>query len=171
MHQMRKIRARDLITDIRGGLTASQLMRKYRLSTKTMRLVFRQLLDANAVTKTELDERPTLYQCSIAGSVRRARRRRITFPLQIFDNGNPFENGLVRDLSEKGVCVEGIATNIGDVKDFIIRAGNFYHGFTLVFEAGCRWVQRRDHDKRIVAGFEITNISALDSKELQRLLS
>jgi hypothetical protein len=171
MHRMRKIRAKDLIKDIRDGLTASQLMKKYKLSAKTMRLVLRQLLDADAVTKAELDEYPTLYQCSIAASLRRARRRRITSPLQIFDDGNPFKSGLVRDISEKGVCVEGITTAVGDVKDFIIRSGNFYQGFSLVFQAGCRWVEKKEHGARIVAGFEITNISALDSKELLGLLT
>lgn len=172
MHEKRRIKGSDIIADIRGGMTASQLMKKYRLSTREMRLVFRKLLDAKAVSQAELDDRPTLYQCSVAASVRRIRRRRITFPLKIFEGGNPFKSGLVRDISEKGVCIEGLEAGVGDVKSFIIRPGNFLQGSPLVFEGKCQWVTKREagRSKKMMAGFEITNISVLDSKELQKFL-
>jgi hypothetical protein len=172
MNEKRKIKANDMIADIRGGMTASQLMGKYRLSTREMRMIFRKLLEAKAVSQSELDDRPTLYQCSTPASLRKVRRRRITFPLKIFEGGNPFKSGLVRDISEKGVCIEGLEAGVGDVKSFIIRSGNFLQGSSLVFEARCQWVTRKEEgkNKKILAGFEITNISMLDSKELQKYL-
>ncbi|HMK36458.1 MAG TPA: PilZ domain-containing protein [Desulfomonilaceae bacterium] len=172
MGEKRKIKARELIGDIRSGFTVSQLINKYRLSTKNMRLLFRKLLEVNALNKTELDDRPSLYQCSVQASIRRIRRRRITFPLRIFDGGNPFETGFIRDLSENGLCIEGIDAGVGDVKNFIIRPGNIHSGLPLVLEATCQWVtyQETGRNKKIFAGFEITHISAPDAKELQKFL-
>jgi hypothetical protein len=168
MHEKRKIKASEIVADIRGGMTASQLAKKYRKSTREIQLIFRKLLDWKAVSQTELHAR----QCFAATRVRRERRRRITFPLKIFDGGNPVDCGLVRDVSEKGVSIEGLEVGVGDVKNFIIRYGNRLQGSSFVFEAQCQWVNDigEGRNRRILAGLEITNISALDSKELRKLL-
>ncbi|HMK34889.1 MAG TPA: PilZ domain-containing protein [Desulfomonilaceae bacterium] len=173
MTEKRTIKVRELIRDLRSGFTASQLMNKYKLSTKNMRLLFRKLLEVNAVNKTELDEWSSLYQCSIQASIRRIRRRRIKFLLRIFEAGNPLEYGFVRDLSENGLCIEGIDAGVGDVKTFIIRPpGSINSGLPLVLEATCQWVttQEMGRKKKILAGFEITHISGPASEELQELL-
>jgi hypothetical protein len=168
MDEKRKIKASDIVADIRGGMTASQIATKYRKSKREIQLIFRKLLDWKAVSQTELHAR----QCFPATRVRRERRRRITFPLKVFDGANPFDSGLVRDVSQKGFCIEGLEVGVGDVKNFIIRYGNLLQGRSFVFEAQCQWVNDKGggRDRKILAGLEITNISALDSKELRKLL-
>lgn len=171
MNQKRTIKAKEILNDIRSGMTPAQLINKYRFSTKSLRLIFRKLLEANIISKSELDDIRPLYHCSIDIRLRRLPRRRLIFPVKIYEEGNPFKAGIVRDISERGVCIQGIEAAMGDVKNFIIRTGFFGEMSTLVFEAKCKWSRVENNSRReIVAGFEITNISSLDSKELKKFL-
>ena len=172
MQRKRKIRAGDIIRDVRGGMTVSQLMDKYRFSLKILRFVFRRLLNAGAITKDELAAQTALYKDALElKGVRKWIRKTTVFPVRIYDSGNPFATGYVRDISEKGVCVEGIEAAVGEIKNFIVRSGAFGEGHTLVFECKCRWVNpEQPPEKKWLAGFEITSISNLDSGELRKLV-
>ena len=140
----RKIRAGDIIRDLRSGMTISQLMDKYRFSLKILRFVFRRLLNAGVITKDELAAQAALYKDTIdVKGVRKLIRTPTAFPVRIYDSGNPFATGYVRDISEKGVCVEGIEAAVGEIKNFIVRSGAFGEGHTVVFEGKCRWVNPR----------------------------
>jgi len=168
----RTIKAGDIIRDIRSGNTVSQLLAKYGFSLKTLRIVFRKLLNAGAMTKEELNSQKALYSDAVdLKGVRKLVRTITTLPLRIYDSGNPFATGYVRDISEKGVCIEGVEAAVGEVKNFIVRSGAFGAGHTFVFEGKCRWVNKEEPSgKRCVAGFEITSISSLDSAELRKLI-
>jgi len=172
MPAKRKIRARDFIGDIRGGMTTSDLMGKYRLSPNGIRRIFRQMVDAAAMTKVELESHAALYEeDQEKKGVRQFPRKRITSPLAIYDEGDPFKEGRVLDVSERGVCVEGVEAEVGQSKTFMVRLGGLSQSGTLVFEAKCRWVNNREADlKKRLAGFQITGISSLDSRQLQNLL-
>jgi hypothetical protein len=168
----RKIRAGDIIRDLRSGMTIAQLTDKYRFSLKVLRFVFRRLLNAGAITKEELDAQAALYKDTVdVKGVRKLIRAPTAFPVRIYDSGNPFATGFVRDISEKGVCVEGIEAAVGEIKNLIVRSGAFGEGHTVVFEGKCRWVNVEESSgKKWVAGFEITSISGLDSVELRKLV-
>jgi hypothetical protein len=103
--------------------------------------------------------------------VRRIQRKRITYPLPLYDGGDPFKPGRVVNLSESGVCVEGIESRVGEVKTFIVRSGHHGSRFSFVFEGICRWVRdERQSGKALVAGFQITSISAPELRVLQKVL-
>ena len=168
----RTIKAGDIIRDIRSGNTVSQLLAKYGVSLKTLRIVFRKLLNAGAMTKEELNSQKALYSNTVdLKGVRKLLRTITTLPLRIYDSGNPFATGYVRDITEKGVCIEGIEATVGEVKNFVVRSGAFGAGHTFVFEGKCRCVNKEEPSgKGCVAGLEITSISSLDSAELRRLI-
>ncbi len=172
MERKRKIRAGDIIRDVRAGMTVSQLMDKYRFSLKVLRFVFRRLVNAGAITKDELAAQTALYKDGLElRGIRKWIRKTTVFPVRIYDSGNPFSTGYVRDISEKGVCVEGIEAAVGEIKNFIVRSGAFGEGQTVVFEGKCRWVEPQQLPiKKWVAVFEITGISNLDSGELKKLV-
>jgi hypothetical protein len=165
-----RIRAVDVIRDIRSGMSAAELMKKYTFSSRGLHVLFRKLLEAKAMTKDELENHSALYQVEddVKG-VRRSVRKRTVFLVHVYDAKNPSGKGVVRDVSEKGLCIEGIQSSIGEVKSLIIRTGAFGSGTTAVFDAKCRWVNRAV-GPRVVAGFEITSISTLDSTELRKLI-
>jgi len=172
MSPKREIKAKDVIRDIRSGMTTSQLIEKYRFSAKGLRLIFRKLLEASVMTRRELNSLSTLDQNpeGVEG-VRRAIRKTSPFPIRIYDNAHPFATGYVRNVSETGVCLEGIKASAGDVKSFIVRSGSSHRTDALVFEAKCRWVRTEGKAVNgVVAGFEITDISNLDAQTLRRLL-
>ena len=170
--QKRTIEAGDIISDIRSGMTVSQLIEKYRFSFEALRIEFRKLLNAGALTKEELDAQKSLYRDIVdLKGVRKWPRTPTTLPVRIYDSGNPFATGYVRDISEKGICVEGIEATFGEIKKFIVRSEVSGAGHTFVFEGKCRWVNREESSgNKWVAGFEITSISSLDSKELRKLI-
>ena len=57
MEPKRKIKAKDIVSDIRQGMSDSQLMEKHTLSSKGLQSVFRKLVDANAIKPRELFNR------------------------------------------------------------------------------------------------------------------
>jgi hypothetical protein len=123
--QKRTIKAGDIIRDIRSGMTVSQLIEQYRFSLKALRIVFRKLLNAGALTKEELDAQKSLYRDIVdLKGVRKWPRTPTTLPVRIYDSGNPFATGYVRDISEKGICVEGIEATVGEIKNFNAYAFN-----------------------------------------------
>jgi hypothetical protein len=67
--------------------------------------------------------------------------------------------------------VKGIEAAVGEVKNFIARSGAFGQSQTFVFEGKCRWVNKEQSSvKEWLAGFEITDISSLDSAEVLKLI-
>jgi PilZ domain len=172
LQRKRSVKAIDIIRDLRSGMTFPQLIHKYKISLKALRFVFRKLLDVGAIKKDELAAQAALYRdTGNLKGVRKCLRTTTTFPVRIYDSGNPFTTGYVLDISTKGVCVKGIEAVVGEIMNFIVRSGAFGQAQTFVFEGKCRWVRKEQLSvKEWVAGFEITNISSLDSSELQKLI-
>jgi hypothetical protein len=170
MKPTRKIRARELINDVRVGMNVSALMTKYQLNWKGLRIAFQKIVEADAMSREELTNLKSLHDVSAEG-LRQFLRKPMKFPVKIFDGGDPFKTGLVKDISEKGLCVKGIEAQLGEMKSFIIRRGVFGESSTIVFQARCRWVkQSKVSGKTQLAGFEIIDISSLDSRQLSRLI-
>lgn len=169
----RTIKVDDIVRDLRSGMTVSQLMEKYRISLSELRFVFRKLLNAELVTKDELDTRVTLYS-DIAGlkGVRKWLRTTAAFPVWIYDSANLFATGHLLNISESGVCVKDVEALVGETRNFIVRSGAFGESHAFVFEGRCRWVDTELlSERKWVAGFEISNISNLDSAELRKLIN
>ena len=65
IQQKRKVKAKDLIVDIRAGLTDSQLMKKHHLTSKQLQYLFGRLLDAGQIGELELWQRTSLSDTAI----------------------------------------------------------------------------------------------------------
>lgn len=74
----RRITARELLADIRKGLSDPTLMEKYKLSAQGLQSVFQKLLKAGVITQAELDSRTPigertvdigLYICTACGNI------------------------------------------------------------------------------------------------------
>ncbi|MFC1834250.1 PilZ domain-containing protein [Thermodesulfobacteriota bacterium] len=171
MAEKRQIKGKEVLEDIRSGLSATEMMTKYKVSPKGLRSIFRQLMRARVISKPELEDQSGLYEGAdeIRG-IRHLQRKRIDFRMKIYDGDNPFKTGFVRDISEQGLRVEGIETKLGETKNFVVSLSGISNLPTLVFKAKCRWVNReKPGSKNLLAGFQITDISTLDSRELRNL--
>ncbi|HMK35624.1 MAG TPA: hypothetical protein VK463_11185 [Desulfomonilaceae bacterium] len=74
----RKITAREILKDIRGGASDSDLMNKYTVSAQGLQSVFNKLVNSGVVTQSELDDRVPvsertvdlgLYICPACGNI------------------------------------------------------------------------------------------------------
>jgi hypothetical protein len=169
MTEKRVVNAKQLMRDIRDGMPVSELMSKYQMSPHSLRKAFRKLIDFEVASNAELGALENLHNSPEGKSIRRIPRKPIKYQLQIFQNDDPFHPGLVKDVSRKGLCIEGIDIGVADEKCFIIRNGSFSQQITVVFDAKCRWVTREG--KKTRAGFEITSISLLDAEMLAKLMA
>ncbi len=61
----RKIAAREVISDLRSGMSNQELMVKYSLSCKALRYVFKRLVEDGFMTEMEFYERTDLTESSV----------------------------------------------------------------------------------------------------------
>jgi hypothetical protein len=170
MDQKRELDAKDLIYDIRAGMTDFQLMEKYRLSDIGLQSAFKKLLHRQAISPEELCERFPLYEVMTVEDMRSIVRSPLRQPLPIYDATRPEEKGLVRNITQQGVGVEGIFTRVNDIKTFMLDATGVASVGPIRFSAQCRWVKKRPSGE-YVAGFEIMKISPRSVAELRKLLA
>ena len=62
MEKRRQINGKDIINDLRSGMADWQLQVKYKISTKSLRSIFRRLVKSNAISHSELYESSPLYR-------------------------------------------------------------------------------------------------------------
>jgi len=172
MPQKRKISAKDIINDIRGGMTDSELMDKYRLSIKGLQSIFRKLEAVRAIKPSELYGRFPGFDDTIeVDQVRRQLREYLELSLPIYETERPEKIGSVRDISMRGIGAKGIQASPGEVKTLVINPVDLLSIDPFSFEAICRWVRRDGPNRDYVAGFEITVISEDHEKRLRDLVS
>jgi hypothetical protein len=63
--EKRKITAREILKDIRAGLSDQDLMEKYTLSAQGLQSVFHKLVTAGAITQVELDDRVPISERTV----------------------------------------------------------------------------------------------------------
>jgi hypothetical protein len=61
----RKIMAKEIVSDLRLGLTNSELMEKYRLRGEALRYICKRLIDAGLMTELEFYERTNLTESDV----------------------------------------------------------------------------------------------------------
>lgn len=107
-------------------------------------------------------------------------RQQPLISVPIYDKNEPGNCGIVLDVSQNGLRVMGLRTQVGDRKTLILdagcilgQAGSTANQYDCRFQAECRWV-RVDGKGDPVAGFRIKVISlrSLDvMRELVRSIS
>ncbi len=167
----RRIPASVIIEDIRNGMSGPQLMEKYQITAEGLQLLLRKLIDARALRKADLVGQTV--ESSVSTEVARARsapRNYMFFTIPIFDVDDLYTEGIVNDITEHGLQVEGIEASVGDARTFLIRADEFADVYPFAFEAVCRWVNNNAESETPLAGFEIVNISDGGRVQIQKLV-
>jgi hypothetical protein len=170
MTPKRTIKAKEIVSDIRLGLTNQQLMDKYTISLNGLNNIFRKLVQAHALEESELEARLSLpLETSAIGKRRVLQRNYVFVRLPIYDMENLVNEGQVIDINEEGFQVTGIETEVGENKGFLIQADYFADVYPFSFEAQCKWVSKNE-DEQCAAGFDITSISEGGLEELRKLI-
>ncbi len=172
MDEKREISARSFVKDVRSGMAVLDLMKRYKLTQKGLRSVLRKLVRAKVMTKAEINSRAWLTEdIAVVSGLRRFPRTEIKFPLLVCPADEPAKKGFVKDISPKGLAVEGIKASVGESQKLRIRSNELVDSNTFEFQVQCRWTRDdRETEEEDLAGFEITDISTGAFAELEKIL-
>ncbi len=167
------ISARDFVQDTRSGMTDAALIQKYNLSPNRLQHIFKKLLDAEAMTSEELDGRCASLDDTVQCSARASRllyRHALDFVLPVYEETKPEMLGMVLNITEGGIGLAGIQASVGEAKNFVIPADEFFDVGRAKFQAICRWTGDEIRTGEPLSGFEVTSISSGDLAELRKLI-
>jgi PilZ domain len=169
MQRKKRIEARRFINDIRSGYSDSKLMDKYRLSSSELMRLYRKLILEVTVGYGLRNSRLSSREGAGSYHLRKFPRCYLAVCLRVFDPESLKVQGRVRDISEKGLQLVGVTSQVGEVRDFLIRAEEFSEVRPFEFRATCRWGSNDVIPGEYTAGFEITDISEGCLYELRKL--
>jgi len=172
MGEKKQINGRNIIDDLRSGMTDRELQVKYRLSTNGLCTIYEKLVDRGAISHSELSKWSQLY--SLRTHYKESRsypRADLASRVPIYDLGTG-SIGILRDISENGMRVAGIDASVGQARTFQIPIDMFMQAEPLLIIAECKWVELKERkQKYFVAGFEIVDLPANDRNTLQDFMS
>lgn len=165
--------AMAIAEDVRSGLTAPEIKDKYQLSDSGLekackQLVTDELLEPADIKKLEL---PFDAAAPFGHERRQSPRRTPSLPITVYDRSSIGSKGAIKDISEKGLGVRGLAGVVGESKTLSILGDDFGLVDPFEVEAECRWVGTEGPGGQQVAGFQIIAISDEDLRRLQELIS
>lgn len=163
--------AEDVLNDIRSDMIDSEIMQKHHISAKDLRQLYRELVETKSVDIAELYCRPVYWDNSVDQEPRREfPRLLLAFILPVHDMLDPEVKGIVADVTEKGMKLEGIEARVGEKRRLVINPSRFGNLDPIAFEAECRWAKTSEGGARPTAGFRITDISEAALQELRRFI-
>ena len=114
---VQQIDARDIVKDIRSGMTDSELMKKYDLSSEGLRFALQTLTDTEVIALEELyAASSSAYDTVFVENMRELPRHHLSMAVTIYEATRPEVKGTLRDITEKGVGITGISARVGEVK-------------------------------------------------------
>jgi hypothetical protein len=150
----------SMAEDVRSGMSDSELMNKYSLSSEGLRRAFQTLLNAKLIAPDDLyGSSPAMHDTVFVENRREVPRYHLAVEVVIYEVRHPEIKGLLSNVAEKGIAVTGIEAQIGERKTFIIPAVNCVQTDPIRFEAECKWAGKDSITGEWNSGFEITNIS------------
>ena len=169
MRPKREIRVGHLVTDIRSGLTDSDLRRKYNLSSRGLQSAFKKLADSGMIRAFGTDECLPDEYWSVIENMRQVPRLSPSFVIPIIDGEDRKNKGIVRDITLKGIGTSRMRARPSEIKTLIVPHDELGEFGSFSFEAACRWCECMP-DGNYMAGFEITHISPGCLNELRCLI-
>jgi hypothetical protein len=167
---MRKIKAKEIVADIRARLSDFEIMSKYGLSVEQLEKVLDKLVEAGTIREDEIKERSLFFDDPANRlQTRRFPRTYLRVPLEIEDLNNSSNKGLLIDLSEGAFRTRGITAVVGEEKLFLVSLKEVRKR-AVRLRATCAWA-KQDVDAKLLkeAGFKIVHISESDFLEIRRV--
>ena len=143
MEPKRKIKAKEIVNDIREGMSDPQLMEKHSLSSKGLQCIFKKLSEAKAISPCELFNRAPSVGDDTADvtNIRLLPRDFVEVPLPICDADDPKNMGTITDVTEKGLGIRGIRVATGETKTLVFFSDRLFPVGPFALQAQCRWVK------------------------------
>lgn len=176
MADKKQVKTTEVLADIRSGMADKELRDKYKLTARGLAGLFHQLLDVGAISVNELVGRSELrgdedFSGFTTAEFRVLGREAIDFPLLIYDALNPGIVGLVKDISDDGIRISGVETEVEEIRTFSLRADELFRVEPILFEAKCRWSVKKGLQQIPLAGFAVTNMMEGSLKALRTIMA
>ncbi|MBI5569024.1 MAG: hypothetical protein HY914_03680 [Desulfomonile tiedjei] len=171
MSPVNEIRDDEILADIQAGAMDTELMEKYNLSAKELRSSFQRLTDSGRLEVSEICHSPVFWDETIDCESRRGYPRLLlAFVQRIHEEECPEKQGLVIDVTEKGMQVKGIAGTLGEVRTFQVVPRRFTGVAAFRFTAECVWNCTDPTDAQPLLGLRVAEISAEDKGRLRAFI-
>lgn len=167
MSTQRKIKAAEIIRDVRNGMSDALLMEKYKLSAKGLQNLFRQIVDARMMQPAELFGRaPSYDNWVLLENLRSLPRQALHMPIPVHVMDRPEIQGAVEEMTEKGMRIRDIGARIHERMTFVLNVDHCFSSTPIVLDAECRWTSGDSSHGTLAAGFEILDVLQGDLKGL-----
>ena len=167
----KRIKIREIVGDVRSGMTDSQMMEKYQIDHEALQALFKKLLDLKAISSDALfGEASLACDTSIPTHVREMDRYVLDFDIPVYEEGYTEIQGRVHDITEKGIGIRGLLVRVADVKTLVVLGDAFGVVAPFDLRAICRWSGLDGSDGQYAAGFQILEISDEAMEELRKLI-
>lgn len=166
------INVKEIIADIKAGMADVGLMDKYELSLAGLKSVFNKLVDGKFVTEQEIENRQEKGHDTIdIDDPRKSLRMELKYTVTVCEAANQSNQGTVWDLSATGIGIQGLKTEVGEIKTILVQpdASTEVEPFRLT--VGCRWIEPMTDTGAFLAGFQVLRISFEDRVKLRKLLT
>ena len=171
MENVRRIKASEIVADLRSGMGNVDLMDKYQITAKGLHTVFRTLLDAKAAIEGTGTGHGSDWPTPDGWKGNRFKPRQyLMVRLPVYFSDRLAEEGIVVDITEYGLQIAGLESNKGKVEGILIQADEFADIYPFQVEAQCRWTGKDRSTGQPVAGFEIVNMTSSSREQLRRLV-
>jgi len=167
----RSVNAKMVVHDIRAGLSKSDLMQKHRLSSRALKGLVTILLDTGALTRDELyGDLYSPFDAVTPEHTRSLKRYYVDFDTPVYEAKYPETQGRVVDISEDGVGLLGLETQVDEVKTLVILGDALSDVAPFEFRARCVWCRRDPVTGELLSGFQIVRIAEESLRDLKRLI-
>ncbi len=152
-------------------MSDSELMEKYRLSAKGLQSAFDKLVEKGIMTVEQIyGQTRSGDDTVLVDDMRLIPKHFLTVAVPIYEPASVPVEGLLTEITERGLGVTGIPARVGEVKTFVIPAAKFIKTETIWFEARCLWARPIEGDEPWAAQFQITRISQECLAQLRELI-
>lgn len=167
----RRISVRDLVRDIRSGVSADQLLERHGLDPVGLDKALFKLKELNAVDGESLSRlRAKQEVMVVATDFRDAPRYIVDFETPIWKLDRPEVQGRLIDIAAGGVGLVGLSASVDEESVLVIMGDPTGHVLPFQFAAKCRWSRSEAGPDFVRAGFEITSIVNEARRELHELI-
>lgn len=167
----RKKRIAAITQDISSGMSRSELSNKYGLSPDALTSVLYRLLEENLIRQTEIDNLTGVSADETKRLEARSQIRIRPVPVvALCEVGKPRRQYVLRDITERGLGVEGIKATPSEIIHFMVLGDEMGGVWPFELEAECRWAGPIGEGGEMCAGFQVSKISKEDLGRLRDLL-
>lgn len=170
MGAAREIKARDVVDDLVSGIDDHRLMNKYKLTFRGLQSLYRKLVEAKVIKPGPLQERILPQLNTETTIIARLPRKDVHMPLLVQDAANPGQEGLVTNITQRGLGIKGLDAEVDEVKQLLVEPGEFFQLRPFTVKSKCRWATSSSNPQEILAGFETVSIAHRERQKLRNLI-